>query len=129
MQICENFLQTFLSMIVFTMHFFPAIGVDLKLNAEESLSLIKIVNERIPISESSLTCTCDSQPFACEACDFTVNTAGDGLGGREAVIRQRFRTDKESPEALRTSIYDEVGGGWIERDPETTQTFKHKQQV
>ena len=113
----------------FRFGYFSAMGVDSKLNAEESLSLMKIVNERIRISESSLACTCDSQLFACEACDFTVNTAGDGLGGREAVIRQRFRTDKESPEALRTSGYDEVGGGWIERDPETTQTFKRKQQV
>ena len=104
-------------------------GLDSKLNGEESSSLMRIVNERIPISVSSLACTCDSQPFACEACDFTVNTAGDGLGGREAVIRQRFRTDKEIPEALRTSGYDEVGGGWIERDPETTQSFKRKQQV
>ena len=104
-------------------------GVDSNLNAEESLSLMKIVNERIRIPESSLACTCDSQPFACEACDFTVNTAGDGLGGKEAVIRQRFRTDKESLDSLRTSGFDEAGGGWIERDPETTQTFKRKQQV
>ena len=67
-----------LNYIIFIFEYFPAMGVD----SEESFSLMKIVNERIPISESSLACTCDSQPFACEACDFTVNTAGDGLGGR-----------------------------------------------
>ena len=97
-------------------------------------SQVKIVNERI--SEYSLSCTCDSQPFACEACDFTVSdTLGqreaviDTLGQRKAVIRQRFRTDKESLESLKTSAYDALGQGWIERDPETTQTFKRKQQV
>ena len=118
-------------------------GVD---SDASTASQVKIVNERIAVRESSLSCTCDSQPFVCEACDFTVSdalgqreavsdTLGqrevviDTLSQREAVIRQRFRTDKESLESLKTSAYDALGQGWIERDPETTQTFKRKQQV
>jgi len=105
-------------------------GVDAKPNkTQDSSSLLKIVNETIPIQESSLTCTCDSQPFVCQACDFTVNDVMNNIGEREAVIRKRFKTDKESFETLRTSGYDELGQGWIERDPETTQTFKRKTQA
>ena len=53
----------------------------------------------------------------------------DSIGEGEAVIRKRFRSDKENTETLRTSDFDEQEGGWIERDPETTQTFQRKQQV
>ena len=89
----------------------------------ETCSQLQIVNERTAVQESSLTCTCEYQPFACEACDFPTSDQ------REAGIRNRFRTDKEPFEALKTSDYDAFGQGWVERDPETTQTFKRKQQV
>ena len=105
-------------------------GVDTNLKpGGEKTSQLQIVNETIRVKESSLTCTCDSQPFACEACDFPAKDSIDTIGQKEAVIRNRFRADKESIEALKTSDYDALGQGWVERDPETTQTFKRKQQV
>ena len=106
---------------------FAGMGVDSSAKpGGETCSQLQIVNERTAVKESSLTCTCDYQPFACQACDFPTS---DNIGAREAVIRNRFRTDKEPFEALKTSDYDARGQGWVERDPETTQTFKRKQQV
>ena len=102
------------------------------------------------IDETSLTCTCDHQPWACQACDFEgwVGQGGQGaaaeqvLSEREAVIRKRFKKTQaeeqgrlqeqeerlENEEDLKTSNFDPKNG-WLERDPETTQTFKRSIQV
>ena len=94
------------------------------------------INERIV--ETSLMCTCDYQPWACQSCDFD-GWVGQRITDREAVIRKRFRKNHSSDEddeadqmgpdeQLKTSDYD-PDNAWLERDPETTQTFKRKQQV
>ena len=105
------------------------------------------------IDETSLTCTCDHQPWACQACDFEGWVGQGGQGGqgaaaeqvlseREAVIRKRFKKTQaeeqgrlqeqeerlENEEDLKTSNFDPKNG-WLERDPETTQTFKRSIQV
>ena len=96
---------------------------------------VKIVNEHSV--ETSLTCTCEFQPWACQACDF--EGFSSSITEKEAVIRKRFRTnnssednddgkDDDDEDNLKTSDYD-PNNGWLERDPETTQTFKRKQQV
>ena len=94
------------------------------------------MNERL--EETSLSCTCDHQPWACQACDFGDSAAL--ISDKEAVIRKRFRGGGGSSEAaedsgggeggdnLATSDYD-PGSGWLERDPETTQTFRRSLQV
>ena len=109
--------------------------------SEESGAKVKIIDE------TSLTCTCDYQPWACQACDFE-GWVGQGAPGgaalseREAVIRKRFRTagerqggileqetrNREGEDDLKTSDFD-PNNGWLERDPETTQTFKRTVQV
>ena len=99
---------------------------------EKHSARVKIINERLV--ETSLTCTCGYQPWACQACDFQNSTE---LSEREAVIRKRFKSSSisdqesdrnDSDDSLKTSDYD-PHNGWLERDPETTQTFKRKQQV
>ena len=102
---------------------------------EKDPAKVKIIDETVV--ETSLTCTCDYQPWACQACDFDPEGSHE-ISQREAVIRKRFRRrsnsseeswDKNSNEdTLQTSDYD-PGQGWLERDPETTQTFKRTQQV
>ena len=105
--------------------------------SEKHSARVKIINERLV--ETSLTCTCDYQPWACQACDFERSDRNTELSEREAVIRKRFKASSvtesesdgrrsESDESLKTSDYD-PHNGWLERDPETTQTFKRKQQV
>ena len=83
---------------------------------------MKIVDETL----ANISCTCDSDD-TCEDCEekpaHTVKIS-DG----EAVLRKRFKSDDNNDE-LKTSSYDVDRGGWIERDPETTQTFKRKEQV
>ena len=44
------------------------------------------------------------------------------------MLRNRFKVDENNDE-LKTSTFDVDKGGWIEQDPETTQTFKRKEQV
>ena len=106
--------------------------------SEDSGAKVKIIDE------TSLTCTCDHQPWACQACDFegwVGQAGGPALSEREAVIRKRFRTPgegqgrlqeqetrAENEEDLKTSDFD-PSNGWLERDPETTQTFKRTVQV
>ena len=105
--------------------------------SEKHSARVKIINERLV--ETSLTCTCDYQPWACQACDFERSDRKPELSEREAVIRKRFKASsvddceserrrEDSDESLKTSDYD-PHNGWLERDPETTQTFKRKQQV
>ena len=108
--------------------------------SEKHSARVKIINERLV--ETSLTCTCDYQPWACQACDFERSDRTTELSEREAVIRKRFKASSasdcesdgrrgrgsDSEESLKTSDYD-PHNGWLERDPETTQTFKRKQQV
>ena len=108
--------------------------------SEKHSARVKIINERlVETSLTSLTCTCDYQPWACQACDFERSDRNNELSEREAVIRKRFKASSvtesesdgrrsESDENLKTSDYD-PHNGWLERDPETTQTFKRKQQV
>ena len=104
--------------------------------SEESGSKLKIIDE------TSLSCTCDHQPWACQACDFEGWEAAAALTDREAVIRKRFKKTlgeaegraqeqkarEENEEDLKTSDFD-PNNGWLERDPETTQTFKRTVQV
>ena len=58
-----------------------------------------------------------------------------GVGGaEERVIRKRkggaVEEDRgEGEEELKTSQFEESQGGWLETDPETTQSFKRRQQV
>ena len=101
--------------------------------AEKHSARVKIINERLV--ETSLTCTCGYQPWACQACDF--EKSNTELTEREAVIRKRFKSSalgggdsdsKDCDDSLKTSDYD-PHNGWLERDPETTQTFKRSQQV
>ena len=102
---------------------------------EHHSARVKIINERlVETSLTSLSCTCGYQPWACQACDFQNSTE---LSEREAVIRKRFKSSSlsdqesdrnDSDDSLKTSDYD-PHNGWLERDPETTQTFKRKQQV
>ena len=104
--------------------------------SEKHSARVKIINERLV--ETSLTCTCDYQPWACQACDFDRFELKAELSEREAVIRKRFKASSveesegerrnDSEDNLKTSDYD-PHNGWLERDPETTQTFKRKQQV
>ena len=104
--------------------------------SEKHSARVKIINERLV--ETSLTCTCDYQPWACQACDFERADRKPELSEREAVIRKRFKAGSvgdseserrsDSDDSLKTSDYD-PHNGWLERDPETTQTFKRKQQV
>ena len=106
--------------------------------SEKHSARVKIINERLV--ETCLTCTCDYQPWACQACDFERADRNTELSEREAVIRKRFKASSltecesdgrrrsDSDESLKTSDYD-PHNGWLERDPETTQTFKRKQQV
>ena len=104
---------------------------------EDSGSKLKIIDE------TSLSCTCDHQPWACQACDFEGWEAATALTEREAVIRKRFKktlgetegraqelegSREENEEDLKTSDFD-PNNGWLERDPETTQTFKRTVQV
>ena len=107
--------------------------------SEKHSARVKIINERlVETSLTSLTCTCDYQPWACQACDFERSDRNNELSEREAVIRKRFKASsveesegerrKDSEDSLKTSDYD-PHNGWLERDPETTQTFKRKQQV
>ena len=102
----------------------------------EKAARVKVINERIV--ETSLMCTCDYQPWACQSCNFD-GWVGQRITDREAVIRKRFRKNHSSDEddeadqmgsdeQLKTSDYD-PDNAWLERDPETTQTFKRKQQV
>ena len=104
-------------------------------DTEHHSARVKIINERlVETSLTSLSCTCGYQPWACQACDFQNSTE---LSEREAVIRKRFKSSSisdqesdrnDSDDSLKTSDYDPQNG-WLERDPETTQTFKRKQQV
>ena len=104
-------------------------------DTEHHSARVKIINERlVETSLTSLSCTCGYQPWACQACDFQNSTE---LSEREAVIRKRFKSSSisdqesdrnDSDDSLKTSDYD-PHNGWLERDPETTQTFKRKQQV
>ena len=50
---------------------------------------VKIINETVV--ETSLSCTCDHQPWACQACDFESAPSSGEISEREAVIRKRFR--------------------------------------
>ena len=86
---------------------------------------IKIVDEKNPVTESpGISCTCDNDHY-CQDCEEKhTMTISDG----KAVLRKRFKSD-DNIEELKTSSYDVDTGGWIERDPETTQTFKRKEQV
>ena len=58
-----------------------------------------------------------------------------GVGGaEERVIRKRKggaveEERGEGDEELKTSQFEESQGGWVETDPETTQSFKRRQQV
>ena len=58
-----------------------------------------------------------------------------GVGGaEERVIRKRKggaveEERGEGEEDLKTSQFEESQGGWVETDPETTQSFKRRQQV
>ena len=109
--------------------------------SEDSGAKVKIIDE------TSLTCTCDHQPWACQACDFEGwvgrgAPGGAALSEKEVVIRKRFKKTpgdgdwrleererrEENEEDLRTSDFD-PNNGWLERDPETTQTFKRTDQV
>ena len=94
---------------------------------EESCSArVEIVNEfEQREEETSLVCTCDSQPFLCELCDCSWEA--------EAVVRKRVRGVGQEAgqgagqgEGLHTSDYTagQKKGGWVETDPETTQTFR-----
>ena len=104
-------------------------------DTEHHSARVKIINETlVETSLTSLSCTCGYQPWACQACDFQNSTE---LSEREAVIRKRFKSSSisdqesdrnDSDDSLKTSDYD-PHNGWLERDPETTQTFKRKQQV
>ena len=104
-------------------------------DTEHHSARVKIINERlVETSLTSLSCTCGYQPWACQACDFQNSTE---LSEREVVIRKRFKSSSisdqesdrnDSDDSLKTSDYD-PHNGWLERDPETTQTFKRKQQV
>ena len=106
-----------------------------EVETEKHSARVKIINERLV--ETSLTCTCGYQPWACQACDFERSREATEISEREAVIRKRFKTSSlsdqdsdrtDSEGSLRTSDYD-PHNGWLERDPETTETFKRKQQV
>ena len=99
-------------------------------NVKVTSTSVKILNETKVVCDPNLTCTCEFQPFPCEACDFiAVSKNLNNIGEGEAGIRKRFKSDKENEDTLRTSDFDEDDGGWIERDPETTQTFKRKEKV
>ena len=63
--------------------------------SDDSGSKVKIIDE------TSLTCTCDYQPWACQACDFEGwvgqgAPGGPALSEREAVIRKRFSHSDQS---------------------------------
>ena len=95
---------------------------------EESMEKIymKIIDEKHPVIESRQSFMCDSWDI-CEDCEEKpINTIKISEG--EAVLRNRFKVDEANDE-LKTSSFDVDRGGWIERDPETTQTFKRKEQV
>ena len=81
---------------------------------KEKAARVKVINERIV--ETSLMCTCDYQPWACQSCDFD-GWVGQRITDKEAVIRKRFRKNHSSDEddeadqmgsdeQLKTSDYD-----------------------
>jgi hypothetical protein len=85
---------------------------------------MKIVDEKHPVIARNMSSNCDCED-SCEDCE-GINTIKISEG--EAVLRNRFKVDETNDE-LKTSSFDVDSGGWIERDPETTQTFKRKEQV
>ena len=89
---------------------------------------IKIVDEKNPVTELDISCTCDGDEYAtCQDCE-AKNANSTKISKSEAVLRKRFKSEDNESD-LKTSSYDVDRGGWIERDPETTQTFKRKDQV
>ena len=95
---------------------------------EETMEKIymKIIDEKHPVIESKQSCDCDCGDNCADCEEKPVKTIQVNEG--EAVLRNRFKGDESNAE-LKTSRYDVDNGGWIERDPETTQIFKRKEQV
>ena len=95
---------------------------------EENMEQIymKIIDEKHPVIERNLSsnCACEDICEDCEEKPINIIKISEG----EAVLRNRFKVDETNDE-LKTSSFDVDKGGWIERDPETTQTFKRKEQV
>ena len=126
------------SSVFFISHFqifqtFSDMGKDYELVSstvieEENMKKIymKIIGEKHPVIESKHPYKCDCG-VSCEDCEEKpINTIKISEG--EAVLRNRFKADENNDE-LKTSSFDVDRGGWIERDPETTQIFKRKEQV
>ena len=84
---------------------------------------MKIIDEKTVIEKCLVECDCEG---TCDNCEKISPTSPER--GKEVVLRNRFKGD-ESPEALKTSSYDAARGGWVERDPETTQIFRRREQV
>jgi len=85
---------------------------------------MKIIDEKTSVIEKCMIeCDCEG---TCENCEKRSPTAPES--DKEVVLRNRFKGD-ESPEALKTSSYDTARGGWVERDPETTQIFRRREQA
>ena len=82
---------------------------------------MKIIDEKTSVIEK-----CDCEGNNCDNCEQRSSTAPEV--DKEVVLRNRFKGD-ESTEALKTSSYDANRGGWVERDPETTQIFRRREQV
>ena len=86
---------------------------------------MKIIDEKTSVIEKDISeCDCDDS-----SCDDCLNkSVRNPKSSEDAVLRNRFKGDK-SNDALKTSSFDVDRGGWVERDPETTQTFRRKEQV
>ena len=88
---------------------------------DEKTMYMKIVDEKHPVTDPNISCngddTCNDEPSNITK-----------ISESEAVLRKRFKSEENEAD-LMTSSYDLDRGGWIERDPETTQTFKRKDQV
>jgi len=86
---------------------------------------MKIVDEKQPVIGKDISkCDCDNNCDDCEEKPMNSTEISEG----EAVLRNRFKGD-DTPDALKTSAYDVDKGGWVERDPETTQIFRRKEQA
>jgi len=96
-------------------------------NDEDCSEKMTIVDEKEPVILEENIISPDQFVETCDDCeDISVKTTK--ISEREAVLRNRFKCD-DTPEALKTSAYDIDKGGWIERDPETTQAFRRKEQA
>ena len=66
---------------------------------------IKIVDEKNPVTELDISCTCDGDEYAtCQDCE-AKNANSTKISKGEAVLRKRFKSEDNEAD-LKTSSYD-----------------------